>query len=57
MGPSQVQKSLCVPCFLFAEKDFSLLGLPWVPKSRLKQLLTREGRQGRNEGKALKQEE
>ena len=30
---------LC-PHFLFVEKGFSLLGLPWVPKSRLKQLLT-----------------
>ena len=35
-GPSQVQKPLHVSWFLFAEKDFSLLGLPWVPKSRLK---------------------
>ena len=27
-GPSQVQKPLCVPRFLFVGKGFSLLGLP-----------------------------
>ena len=29
------------PHFLLVEKAFSLLGLPWIPKSRLKQLLIR----------------
>ena len=55
-GPSQVQKHLRVPCSLLVEKGFSLLGLPWVPKSRLKQLLIREVREHRNKGRAVKQE-
>lgn len=55
-GPFLTQKSLCVSCFLFVEEDFSLLGLPFVPKSRLKQILAREVREGRNKGKAVKQE-
>lgn len=38
-GPSQVQKLLQVPCFLFIQKCIRLLGLPWVPKKRYKQLL------------------
>ena len=33
-GPSQVQKPLHVSNFLFVEKGFSLLDLPWVPKSK-----------------------
>ena len=47
-GPSWVQKPLCVPCFLFEEKGFGLLGFPWVPESRPKQLLIREVRKRRN---------
>ena len=55
-GPSWVQKPLHVSCFLFAKKGFNLLGLPWVPKSRVKLLLIREVREYRNKGKAVKQE-
>lgn len=50
-GPSWVQKPLHIPCFLFAEKSFSHLGLPWIPKSRHKQLLIREVN-----GEAIKQD-
>ena len=28
VGTSWIQKPLCVPCFLFVEKGFGLLGLP-----------------------------
>ena len=38
LGPSQVQKSIHAPHFLFVEKGFTLLGPPWDPKSRLNQL-------------------
>ena len=40
LGPSWVQKPLCVPHFLFVVKGFSLLGLPWVPKSILFRTVT-----------------
>ena len=45
MGPSELQKPLCAPCFLFVEKGFSFLGLLWVPKGRLKQV-TNSGSEG-----------
>ena len=48
---SLVQKVLHVPCFLFGEKSFSLLSLPWVPKNRLNQLLIREVRAYRKKEK------
>ena len=51
-----VKKPLCVPCFLFVEKGFSLLGLTWVPKSKHKQILIKEVREYRNKGKVVKQE-
>ena len=35
-GPSQVQQPLLVPYFLYVKKGFSLLGLSWVPKRKLK---------------------
>ena len=55
-GPSWAQKPLCIPWFLFVERGFHLLGFPWVPKSKLKQLLIREVRECRNKGKAVTQE-
>ena len=43
VGTSCVQRPLHVPHFLFVggKKGFSLLGLPWVPKKRLKQKMIR----------------
>ena len=57
VGPSQVQKPLCVSCFLIVGKDLNLLGLPWVSENRLEQLLTREVRECRNKGKAVRKQE
>ena len=37
--PPGWKKALFAPHFLFVKEGFTLLGLPWVPKSRLKQLL------------------
>ena len=51
-GPPGYKSPFISLHFLFVEKDFSLLGLPWVPNSRLKQLLIREVR----ECKVVKQE-
>jgi hypothetical protein len=45
VGLSGIQSSFCVPHFLCSEKDFSLLGLPRIPKSRSKQLLIRKVRE------------
>ena len=45
MEPSQVQNPSYVLGFLFVEEGFSVLDLPWIPKSRLKQLLIREVRE------------
>ena len=55
-GVSRLQKSLCIPCFSFAEKDSSFLVFPWIPKSRLMQLLSREVRECRGKGEAVKQD-
>ena len=44
------------PASIFVEKDFILLGLLRVLKSRLKKLLIREVKEYRNEGKEVKQE-
>ena len=48
------KKPFLAPYFLFAQKGFSLPYLPWVAKSRLKQLLIREVKECRNKGKAVK---
>ena len=50
--PSWAPKPLCISNFLFVETGFSVLGLSWVPKSRIKQLLIREARECRNRGKS-----
>ena len=55
-GASWLQKSLCIPRFSFVEKDSSFLVLPWIPKSRLMQLLSREVRECKGEGEAVKQD-
>ena len=55
-GASWVQKPVHVLPFLFVEKGFCLLALPWVPKNRPKQLLIREVKECRNKGKSAKQE-
>ena len=52
MGLSWVKKPVCVPCFLFVEKGFTLL--PEAPKNRLKQLLIRGVRKYRNKEKTVK---
>lgn len=56
-GPSGYKSpSVSLISFLFGRKGFSLLGLPRVSKSRLKQLLIQEVRECRNKGKAVKQD-
>ena len=57
VGPSQVQKPLCVSCFLIVGEDLNLPGLPWVSENRPEQLLIREVRECRNKGKAVKKQE
>lgn len=56
MGPSQVKILSVFPTSCLQEKSFSLLDIVRVPKDRFKQLLIRQGREGRNkEGLAKKQ--
>ena len=67
MGPSWVKNTHThahTPCvhFLFVEKGFGLLDLPWIPQSRLEQTLMRKVRehetkekQSRNNSSAAKQ--
>ena len=54
-GPFWVQTPVH-PLFLIYRKRFSLLGLPWVPKSGHSQSLIWEVKQCRNKGKAVKEE-
>lgn len=55
VGP-WIWKPLCVSHFLSVGKGFSLQDSPWVPKSRLKQILIREVKECRNKGKADKKQ-
>ena len=55
-GPSWWQTHLCFP-FLVCRKRLCLLGLPWVPKSKLRQLLIKELRKYRKKTNKNSQQE
>ena len=56
VGSPQYKSSSMSPISCLWRKSFSLLGFLWVAKSRFKQLLIREMKEGRDKGKAVKQE-
>ena len=54
-GPPRHKSPFMSPISCLEKNGFGLLGLPWVPKSKHKQLLIREVRGCKNKGKAIKQ--
>lgn len=56
MTPPKYRR-LSMSHFLFVVEDFSLLGLPLVPKSGFRYLLIREVKECRNQGKTVKKQQ